>query len=355
MFNGEMRASHLLQYSFFTCLYVGTLVLSFFILKPFLPVLFLSIIFAVVFNPLYLRLVRLFDGRRGAAAACVVLVVFVLIVVPLTAFVYMLFDEAAGIYDHLAGGGGREIVARFEALANGLRAYAPGVSFDMGEYADLNTYLELGLSWVVSNASAFFSSVVATVLYVLLMFIALFYFLKEGRSITRTLMLLSPLKNSHDEMILGKIATSINAVVRGRLAMAIVQGSFAGAGFAVFGVPNPVFFGFLTAFASLVPMVGTSLVLVPAILYLFLAGHMVAALGLLAWGAIAVGFIDDILGPMLLERGMKIHPFLVLLSVLGGLRLFGPIGFIAGPVVLAVLFVLTNIYILLTRHVEEGA
>ena len=96
--------------------------------------------------------------------------------------------------------------------------------------------------------------------------------------------------------------------------------------------------------ASLIPNVGTALVLVPSVAFLYFTGHTGASVGLAIWGAIGVGFIDNLLGPHLIERGIKIHPLLILLSVIGGITLLGPIGFVAGPVILSLLFTLLEIY-----------
>ena len=100
----------------------------------------------------------------------------------------------------------------------------------------------------------------------------------------------------------------------------------------------------LAAIAALIPSVGTALVFVPAIILLFISGQIFAAFGLLLWGALAVGLIDNFLGPKLIGRGMHLHPLLVLFSVLGGIVFFGPIGFVLGPIILSLLFALLDIY-----------
>ena len=112
----------------------------------------------------------------------------------------------------------------------------------------------------------------------------------------------------------------------------------------IFGIPNATLWGSIAAIAALIPSVGTSLVVLPGVLYLFLFGERFAALGLMIWGMTAVGLIDNILGPHLMKRGIAIHPFFILLSVLGGLGLFGPVGFLIGPLILALLFALLDIY-----------
>jgi len=136
----------------------------------------------------------------------------------------------------------------------------------------------------------------------------------------------------------------VNSVVKGSLIVGVVQGVLTGVGFALFGVPNPALWATIAAIASLIPTIGTGLVLIPGISYLFLVGASSNAIGLIIWGVFAVGLVDNFLGPKLIERGVKIHPFLILLSVLGGIGLFGPIGFLAGPLILSWLFALLDMY-----------
>lgn len=109
--------------------------------------------------------------------------------------------------------------------------------------------------------------------------------------------------------------------------------------------------GSIASFGALIPSVGTSIIFVPAVLYLIFQGNIVFAVGLTIWGMLAVGLIDNLLGPYLMSRGNTLHPFLVLLSVLGGISLFGPIGFIIGPVVVSLLMVLLELY---TLHISSS-
>ena len=137
--------------------------------------------------------------------------------------------------------------------------------------------------------------------------------------------------------------------------MAVTQGLLAGIGFTIFGVPNAALWGFITVIAALVPILGTSIVLTPIIIYLFAFDTLFSAIGLLAWGMLAVGLIDNFLGPKLMQRKIRIHSFLILLSVLGGLSLFGPIGFLIGPLFLALLSTLLDIYPVLVLQRSESS
>jgi predicted PurR-regulated permease PerM len=140
------------------------------------------------------------------------------------------------------------------------------------------------------------------------------------------------------------LKASIHGVIRGALVIAGIQGIISGIGFAIFGVPNAVLWGSLAAVCALVPTLGTTLVFVPIVGYLALTGHIPQAIGLAVWGIFAVGLIDNILGPRLMSQGSSIHPFFILIAVLGGVDLFGPVGLFAGPLVVALFFALFDTY-----------
>jgi predicted PurR-regulated permease PerM len=123
-----------------------------------------------------------------------------------------------------------------------------------------------------------------------------------------------------------------------------MQGILEGIGLFVFGVPNPVLLGTITVIGALVPMLGTVIVTVPATIYLIATGHIVAATGFLLWGLLIVGLVDNFVRPKVLERETKLHPLLLLLSVLGGINFFGALGFILGPILLSLLFTLLEMY-----------
>jgi len=142
-----------------------------------------------------------------------------------------------------------------------------------------------------------------------------------------------------------KLRKTINSVMVGTVFIAVIQGVLTALGFAVFGINQPVLWGSFGALLALIPGIGATLIFIPAILIKLILGETMGALGLALWGLIAVSPIDNILRPIFIERGMKVHPFLILVSVLGGLTLFGPIGFLLGPIVLSLFFALTSIYL----------
>jgi len=156
--------------------------------------------------------------------------------------------------------------------------------------------------------------------------------------------LVSPLPDKDDEKIFKRLAQSIRSVATGTILIALLQGVLTAVGLSIFGFDRAILWGAVAFFGALIPSVGTSIVWVPAILYSVFQGDFLVAIGASIWGVLAVGLIDNLLGPYLMSRGNNLHPFIILIAVLGGISLFGPIGLIVGPVIVTLFRVLLEIY-----------
>lgn len=330
-----MRTS---EWYFFLLLLLGVVVLVGFIFLPFLGTIALAAIFAVLLAPLQHRLQSYLGGRAGLASALTVVLTLIILFAPLIVLSVKLVNEAQILYAHFGDNG-----SVYWTRLSGLLGKLFGDMSDVGSRSWQPQFSQ-ALSWVLDHFGSFFSGAAAMVLKLVLWLIALFYFLKDGERFKQSLIRLSPLLDTYDHDIIRQLATTINSVVRGALLVAVIQGLLTGVGLALFGVPNPTLWGAAAALAALIPGIGTALVLVPAIVFLFLTGPLLPALGLLVWGFLAVGLIDNLLAPALYSRGSQVHPFFMLLAVLGGLLFFGPSGFILGPVTLGLLTALVDIY-----------
>ncbi|HEX8591433.1 MAG TPA: AI-2E family transporter [Candidatus Paceibacterota bacterium] len=321
-------------------------VLAFFIFKPFLTPLALAAIFAVVLYPLQRFFLKRLKGWSGLAAAVTILVVTVCLLVPLSAIALRIIGEAQHTYVSLTQGSGlANTQGAVLYIGESLEPSAPGsYAFAQRIASDLNQYVENGLRWLLGHTGAAFSSLLNVALDLFIFFIALFAFLKNGPAIRAQLLHLSPFNDDDDDRIFNRLALTINTVVRGSLAVSLIQGVVASVGYVIFGVPNPLLWGLITCIAALVPGVGTALVIAPAIGFLLIAGDTVSALGLLAWGIAAVGLIDNFVGPMLMSRGIHLPSLVILLSVLGGLAFFGPAGLFLGPLTVSLLLALFSLY-----------
>lgn len=308
--------------------------------------LMLAIIFAVVFQPFYRRILKHTAGYQGLAAFLTSVIVISILFIPVTFLGTRIFDESTNLYSSLSDGKGQVYLEKIsDFLIGTLEKISPGIG---GSFPDISksfdNYAKDGLSWVIKHLGETFTEVTGLFLNLFIFLIALYYLLKDGSELKKVLIKLSPLSDSDDEGVFNKLELAVNSVVKGSLLVALTQGIFAAVGFTVFGLPNSILWGTVAAVAALIPGVGTSLVVLPAVLFLFLTSSIFSAVGLLIWGIFAVGLIDNFLGPNLVGKGMKLHPLLVLLSVLGGLSFFGFAGIFLGPLTISLLFALLNIY-----------
>ena len=330
-----------LQTSFFLILLFSVFVLASLIFLPYLGALVLATVFAVIFYPFYKKILHLVRDRKNIAAFLATLCILIIVVLPFVFFGYQLFRETRDVYLRVTDPTTVFSNQLIELAQTRAQAVAPNISVNVYDY------LQQLLEWLLQHTGSFFASTAKVVLNIFLSLIAIFYLLRDGHKLKRRIVELSPLSDLYDQQIIDRLRVAINSVIKGSLMIAVTQGVVTGIGLAIFGVPNPVLWGSITVLAALIPNVGTAAVLTPAIIYLFLTDHTAAGIGLLIWGTIAVGFIDDFLGPRLMNRGIRLHPMVILLAVIGGLHFFGPIGYVLGPLVMSCLFALLDIYPLL--------
>ncbi|TSC85582.1 MAG: Uncharacterized protein G01um10148_968 [Parcubacteria group bacterium Gr01-1014_8] len=324
----------------------GALVLTFFIFQPFLAALVLAAVFAVILQPAYRRIHSEMPRWPSSAAFLTVLLTVVCILVPLGFVGTQIGYEAASLYTSLVEGDGKAQIAHsIRALEDIVGVYIPGADdFSDRLSENISSYAKMGLTWLLQHLGSAFSGVASIFLSLFIFFVTLYYLLRDGLKLKQALIEYSPLRDSYDESVFNKLELAVNSVIKGNLMIALIQGVLSAIGFSIFGVPNPVLWGTVTALAALIPAVGTGLVFLPIVLFLFLTGNMFGGIGLSIWGALAVGLIDNLLGPRLIGSGMKLHPLLVLLSVLGGVTFFGALGIFLGPLSLSLLFALLSIY-----------
>lgn len=325
---------------FLFALLAGISILTFFIFQPFIPALLLALIFATVFAPVHKRILAVTRGNGGLSALLSTLFVLIVIVVPITFLSIQIFQEATQLYSSVVNNGGAKGLS--SAVEEIIRA--SGVPFLPAGALDFSQYVKEGLMWVIQHLDTVFSNVAKMMVGIFVLLIALYYLFKDGAMLRKSVVALSPLQDVYDDSIFHKLELAINSVVRGSISVGVIQGVLTAIGLTLFGVPNPVLWGSMAAIAALIPGFGTSLVLIPAILFLFFTGASGAAAGLLMWALLAVGLVDNVIGPKIVGKGAKLHHFLVLLSVLGGIGLFGPLGFLFGPLALALLFAFLEIY-----------
>ncbi len=327
---------------FFWVLFAVTGILAFFVFSPYITALFLALVLAIMFAPIHTWIFQRFHMRDTFAALLSTVLVALFILTPLIFFGVLLFGEVADAYFAIVNRPEglsliNQYAHQFEAF---VKTYVPSFQITI----DAEQYIGSALGWIATNLNSFFSGLFGGILNFFIILVALFFFFRDGDALRASLIRWSPLSDKRDESILERISRAVGSVVKGSLLIAMIQGVLTGLGFFVAGVPNPVLWGAVAMFAALIPSVGTAIVNIPAVVFLLTTGHVGAGVGLLIWALAIVGTVDNFLRPILIERGIHMHPFIILLSVLGGLAFFGPIGFIAGPVLMALFFALAEIY-----------
>lgn len=333
-----MNAHPRYQTIFFSIVFACMAVLTILVFWPFLVPLALAAIVAVMIYPVYSWILAKVKSENAAAAISILLLV-VLILTPLTLISSRIIQEAQNLYMTVSSGsaGNISVDSVTMKIEGAVQRYIPDFQLNAREY------LAGFSSWIVDRLGGLFSGTVDFALKFALTLVALFYFLRDGVSFKKQLMLFSPLSDDKDRYLTQSLKASINSVLLGSLAVAIVQGILSGIGFGMFGLPNATLWGTVAGIAALVPGVGTALVWIPAVIYLFFYGSAGIWVAQLLWSVLLVGLIDNFLAPFIINKGVNIHPLLILFSILGGLQFFGPEGFILGPLVVSLLFVFIKI------------
>lgn len=335
---------------FLFALLLLSLYLSYQLFSPFLHTIILSSVFSASIYPLYQRIVAYLGGRRTPAALLVLAGVIVLVVIPVAVFVGGLIPQAVGtvssITRWLAGHGGLDALsdASLAPYVTWVRENLPFV--DLGQF-DVRTSLvqasrtagQTLLQWgtsVLGNALLLFG-------HFLLLLLCMFFMLKDGAWMVQRVRYLSPLRLDQQDRIILELRRVGRSVLVGGLLVAVIQGLLGGVALAAVGIPA-LFWGTLMAFASLVPVVGTGLVWVPAAGYLLLTAQWKAALFLSLWCGVVVVGADSILRPYFMRGGVGMPVFFIFLSILGGVKAFGMLGILYGPLILSFTVVMLSLY-----------
>jgi predicted PurR-regulated permease PerM len=330
-----MQTKTLERYFFFSILLL-TIVFSFLIFRPFITILAVGACFAIVLHPI-LKWLKSKKVPNGLAAFLVVLLFIILVCGPLLGIGILMFKQSQGLYFSISeGGSARQIIEILNTQINNI--------LPEGANLDITDRISDFASVISANLAKIFSATLATIFGFVLTILTLFYFLKDGSTWKKALTELSPLSEKNNQKIIQKLFKTINGVIKGYLLIALTQGFVMGLGLTLFNVPNPILWGFVAAMASLIPTIGTSLVSIPVIIYLFINGNNTHAIGFALWAAAMVGSIDDFLSPYIIGSSINIPTLLILFSILGGIVLLGPVGILIGPITISFLYTLVSIY-----------
>jgi predicted PurR-regulated permease PerM len=305
-------------------------------LKPFVVVLEWAAVLVIVFYPVHKRiLARL--GRPGLSALISCILVIVIIVVPLTFIIATLARELAGSAQSLPQQVGPYLDTHSPTTAKVLQwLQEHGLVQDDQSQQFFVDQARNALRGLLGQSVGFLGNVLSTIVKAFFVVFTMYYLFRDGEKIVHALPRALPLKRNQSEEILARTSQVISASVYGVVTIALLQGALGGIAFWILGVPSATLWAVILALVCMIPIAGSFFVWLPIALYLGLTGHWTKALLMALWGAFVISTVDNFLRPRLMRQYTKLHELLVFFSVLGGMRVFGLLGIVLGPVVLAV-------------------
>ncbi|MBD9407894.1 AI-2E family transporter [Acidovorax sp. ACV02] len=310
------------------------------ILWQFHGAVFWGVILAILFAPLHRKLLRKMPKRPTLAALCTLGLCLVVVILPMTAITVSLIQEATAIYERVRSGQInfglylQQVIAALPAWAVGLLDRLQLTS--VGELQQkLSSFAVQASQFVATQTLSIGQNTLEFIVSFGIMLYLLFFLLRDGASLAQRIGQATPLEEAHKRQLVGKFTTVIRATVKGNIVVAASQGALGGMIFWILGIQGPVLWGVLMAFLSLLPAVGAGLIWVPVAIYFLATGAVWQGVVLTAFGICVIGLVDNILRPILVGKDTKMPDYIVLISTLGGMALFGLTGFVIGPVIAA--------------------
>lgn len=334
------------QRSFMLLLVLVTL-LFLLLLKPFFGVMFWACAIAILFYPLQSRLQRRWPNHSNLTALSTLIVCMLVGIIPMLFLIMSFLQEGIGLYQRLQDSE-LDLGVYFDRVKQAFPIVQTAMDrfdIDQNNIREQLTNIAITASrFVAENAVQFGQGTMQFFINLGLMLYVTFFMLRDGSTIIKLLVRALPIGDEREYLLFGKFAEVTRATIKGNLVVAIVQGCLGGVIFWVLGIPSALFWGAVMTLLSLIPVVGAGLIWLPVAIYLFATGAWMQGMVLTAFGAGVIGLVDNILRPVLVGRDTKLPDYIVLLSTLGGLVMFGINGFVIGPLIAALFFAFWQIF-----------
>lgn len=337
----------LAQNSFLLSL-LGVTVLFSAILLPFSGAILWAVVVAIVLHPLQLRWTKRFAQHKNLLALAMLSICTVIVILPLLGLIVVLAQEGIAVYDQIQSGA-IDPIGYFQRNAvppPQLQQLLHRLGVDIAPLSQLlKNAATQGGHYLATQALSFGQNTAQFLVAFALMLYLTFFFLRDGSALIRLLIRALPLGDSLEQRLLNKVSQVVIAIIRGNFTVAFVQGALGGFIFWVLDVPAPLLWGAAMMLTSLLPTVGAALIWGPVAIYFIATGSLWQGVILIGFGAGVIGLIDNFLRPMLVGRDTKMPDYLILVSTLGGISLFGLNGFVIGPLVAALFISFWDIFI----------
>lgn len=319
------------------------------ILWPFWAAVFWGVVLAVLFAPLHQRILARMPQRPTLAALATLIVCLVIVILPLVAIGASLVREASLIYENL-NTGEINIGAYFQQIMAALPGWATRSLESLGlasvtEVQDKLSSVAVQASKIAAaQAVGIGQNTLGFIVGFGVMLYLLFFLLRDGAQLARRIRYVFPLEATHKTELATKFTTVVRATIKGNMVVAIAQGALGGLIFWLLDIQGPVLWAVVMAFLSLLPAVGAGLIWGPVALYFFATGDIVKGSILAAYGVLVIGLVDNVLRPLLVGKDTKMPDYIVLISTLGGMALFGLTGFVVGPLIAALFIAVWDLF-----------
>ncbi len=313
----------------------------FWLIGPFILTVFWGAVLAVIFFPVYRRIRLWVRGRDSLAGAITTLLVVLFVIVPFTLLTIALVNQAMSLYQNVQAGDINTTV-----ILDYVDERLPRVSEALSDFGVSTGDLRTRLNTAIGQASQFLAtwaigfggSIVNIIIQFTLVIYLLYFFLVDGWNIQRTLVDTIPMGDRRERALFERFALVARATLKGTLIVAFVQGAIGGILFAVLGIPAALLWGVAMMLLALLPVGGSAIVWVPAAIIMFIQGNVASGIIIVVVGSLIIGLVDNLLRPLLVGRDTHMPDWVVLISTLGGIAMFGLTGFVIGPT-LAALFI----------------
>ena len=329
------------------------------VLQPFYGAVLWAVVVAVIFTPVYRRLLAAMNGRQSLAAAVTVLIIIAIVILPLAMVATSLAKEATGLVTKIQSGE-YNFGSYLQQILDALPAWATGLieRFNLTDFSGLREQLKDGLmkggQILAPQALSIGMNTFDFVIRFGIMLYLLFFLLRDGRALAERIREAIPLHGDQKAALFTRFADVLRATVKGGILVAMAQGALGGIAFWFLGIHAALLWGVLMAFLSLIPAIGATLVWLPVAIYFLATGAVWQGIGLILYGVLVIGLVDNVLRPFLVGKETKLPDYVVLISTLGGIEVFGLNGFVIGPLIAAMFMVSWEIFSVSRRTVQNN-
>ncbi|MCX6740681.1 MAG: AI-2E family transporter [Candidatus Parcubacteria bacterium] len=320
----------------------GILYLCYLLLRPFLYEIIIAGVLVTIFYQAYLKIVFWTRGQLILSSFIICLLIFLILIIPFSFFLYYLSYEALNLYSSLTTNGAGEAINQFFNSK-----LWQEINFKTSALVDMQKFLidivSFSKSYVLSGASALITGLTNFIISLIVVFFTMFFLFIEGRTLLRRIMQLTPLSNKYDKLIWIKFHDVSYTTIVASFATAFAQAAVGAVGFLIVGLP-PLLAAVLIFIFSFVPYIGTVIVWLPACIYLLAIGHIWQGAFMFIWGALVISLIDNVIRPILIKNKAQVHPMIIFFAIFGGISMMGFWGVIFGPLIVALTITILHIY-----------